>query len=216
MSATGLDVFDKTIQTTNIWLDELMADLGPDRQVAWHVLGAVLRALRDRVPLGLAAHLGSQLPILVRGTYYDQWEPAREPLTMRTQEEFLAYVQKSLRSIRPVNARNAVIAVCNVLSRHLTRGQARKVRDALPTEVQVLWHLDRAAEDSVEERAALGRTAQNAAEARAYRSRPEGQRPARSQTQSKQKAASQAPQRGSKTKSAAGKAQRRPRKKPAA
>lgn len=24
MSATGLDVFDRTLQTTNIWLDEIM------------------------------------------------------------------------------------------------------------------------------------------------------------------------------------------------
>ena len=44
MSATGLDVLDKTLQTTNIWLDEIMAKLGPDRQVAWHELGAVLLA----------------------------------------------------------------------------------------------------------------------------------------------------------------------------
>ena len=62
MSATGLDVFDKTLQTTNIWLDEIMATLGPDRQVAWHVLGAVLHALRDRLQIGLAVHLGAQLP----------------------------------------------------------------------------------------------------------------------------------------------------------
>ena len=41
MSATGLEVFDKTVQTTNIWLDELMADIGPDRHVAWHVLSVV-------------------------------------------------------------------------------------------------------------------------------------------------------------------------------
>ena len=63
MSATGLDVFDKTLQTTHIWLDELMQDesIGPDRQVAWHVLGVVLRAIRDRIPLELAVHLGSQL-----------------------------------------------------------------------------------------------------------------------------------------------------------
>ena len=46
MSATGLDVFDKTVQTTNIWLDEIMARMGPDRHVAWHLLGAVLRSLR--------------------------------------------------------------------------------------------------------------------------------------------------------------------------
>ena len=41
MSATGLDVFDKTLQTTNIWLDEIMAKLGPDRQVAWHGMCSV-------------------------------------------------------------------------------------------------------------------------------------------------------------------------------
>jgi len=36
MSATGLDIFDKTLQTTHIWLDELMRDetVSPDRQVA--------------------------------------------------------------------------------------------------------------------------------------------------------------------------------------
>lgn len=66
MSATGLDVFDRTLQTTNIWLDDIMAGLGPDRHLAWHVLGAVLHALRDRLPLDQAAHLGAQLPLLVR------------------------------------------------------------------------------------------------------------------------------------------------------
>jgi hypothetical protein len=33
------DVFDKTLQTTNIWLDEIMEVVGPDRQVAWHTRG---------------------------------------------------------------------------------------------------------------------------------------------------------------------------------
>jgi uncharacterized protein (DUF2267 family) len=88
MSATGLDVFDKTLQTTNIWLDELMADIGPDRQVAWHVLGAVLRTIRDRVPGPLAAHLGAQLPLLVRGAFYDGYRPQSEPLSLRDQEAF--------------------------------------------------------------------------------------------------------------------------------
>ena len=176
MSATGLDVFDKTIQTTNIWLDEIMADIGPDRRVAWHVLSVVLRTLRDRVPLGLAAHLGSQLPIIVRGTYYDQWSPSAEPLKLRTQEEFLAHVQEHLRDTRPVNPRNAVIAVFNVLSRHVPRGQCIKMREALPADVQVLWHLDDAAEESAAERATIGKAAQNAQDARNYQSRPEGQR----------------------------------------
>ena len=73
MSATGLDVFDKTLQTTHIWLNEIIEVIGPDKQVAWHVLGAVLRTLGDRVPLPVAVHLGAELPLWVRGLYYDQW-----------------------------------------------------------------------------------------------------------------------------------------------
>ena len=81
MSANGLDVFDKTLQTTHIWLDDIMKVLGPDRQVAWHVLGSVLRAIRDRLPPDLAAHLGAQLPLLIRGAYYDRYRPSATPVT---------------------------------------------------------------------------------------------------------------------------------------
>ena len=33
MSATGLDVFDKTLQTTNIWLKEIAEEIGPTGSV---------------------------------------------------------------------------------------------------------------------------------------------------------------------------------------
>jgi uncharacterized protein (DUF2267 family) len=176
MSATGLDVFEKTLQSTNIWLDEIMADIGPDRQIAWHTLAVVLRALRDRIPLGLAAHLGSQLPLIVRGTYYDQWSPLAEPLKMRSEEEFLAHIREGMRDIRPVNPRDAAIAVFGVLSRHLPHGQCAKARGALPAEIQALWRLDDDANRSVEELAAAGKDAENAQQARTYEQRPEGQR----------------------------------------
>jgi uncharacterized protein (DUF2267 family) len=153
-----------------------MAEIGPDRHTAWHVLGVVLRAVRDRIPLGLAAHLSSQLPLVVRGAFYDQFQPAAEPLKQRTLEEFLAHINARMGDIRPINPRNAVIAVFNVLSRHIPRGQSVKVRDALPEEVKVLWKLDEAAEQSISEQAAKGKAAQNADEARIYQSRPEGQR----------------------------------------
>jgi uncharacterized protein (DUF2267 family) len=75
MSATGLDVFDQTLQKTNIWLKEIMDDLGPDRQRAYHALRAVLHTLRDRLTVEEAAHLSAQLPLLVRGIYFEGWHP---------------------------------------------------------------------------------------------------------------------------------------------
>jgi uncharacterized protein (DUF2267 family) len=76
MSATGLEVSDNTLQTANIRLKEVADAIGPERKRAWHALGAVLRALRDRPTLEEAAHLGAEQPVLVRGLYYDQWRAA--------------------------------------------------------------------------------------------------------------------------------------------
>jgi len=139
MSTTGLDVFDKTLQATNIWLDEISRDIGPDRQVAWNVLTAVLHALRDRLTVDLAAHLGAQLPLLVRGVYYDQYVPARQPSDIDNAEAFSAAVAKSLANIRPVDVTTAIASVFGVLTHHVTEGQVGKVRKALPHGIRALW-----------------------------------------------------------------------------
>ena len=139
MSATGLGVFDKTIQTTNIWLDDIMDVIGPGRHTAWHVLGATLRALRDRLTVDQAAHLGAQLPILIRGLYYDQWHPAAMPSRERKLDDFLAHVGDGLRDTRPVNLREAVETVFRVLASHIAKGQADKVAGELPAEIRALW-----------------------------------------------------------------------------
>jgi uncharacterized protein (DUF2267 family) len=139
MSATGLEVFDKTLHTTNTWLGQIMATLGPDRQIAWHVLGAVLRALRDRIPLGLAAHLGAQLPLLVRGAFYDRWRPREQPTDWRSLDEFLSIIAGELSHLRPVDPKDAARSVFQTLDHYLDPGQVEKVREALPEEVRRLW-----------------------------------------------------------------------------
>ncbi|MGD9740140.1 MAG: DUF2267 domain-containing protein [Bauldia sp.] len=138
MSATGLDVFDKTLQTTNIWLNEIMEEIGPDRQLAWKVLAIVIRRLRDRIPVELAAHLSAELPLLVRGTYYDQYEPSAQP-SDEDLERFLEGVARWLSDVRPVNPDAAVRAVMTTLSRHVPRGQIAKVQDALPKDIRSFW-----------------------------------------------------------------------------
>ncbi|WP_372618105.1 DUF2267 domain-containing protein [Falsiroseomonas sp.] len=140
MAATGLEVFDKTLQTTNIWLDEIMEEIGPDRRVAWHALGAVLMTLRDRLPIELATHLGAQLPLLVRGRYYDQWHVAAQPERIRSLDEFLERISERMDGTgRPVNTRDATRAVLRTLSRHVDPGQVAKVIEALPLHIRQIW-----------------------------------------------------------------------------
>lgn len=138
MSATGLDVFDKTLQTTNTWLNEITEQIGPDRQIAWKVLSVVLHKLRDRLPLGLAVHLGAELPILIRGVYYDQFEPAKLPTDWNL-DAFVAETERWLSDVRPINPQDAIRAVMKVLSHYVPPGQIDKVRGALPADIREFW-----------------------------------------------------------------------------
>jgi uncharacterized protein (DUF2267 family) len=144
MSATGLDVFDKSLQTTNIWLNEINERIGPDRQVAWKVLSVVLHKLRDKLPVDLAAHLGAQLPLIVRGVYYDQFEPARQPVECRSRAAFTEEVAEWLADVRPIDPDEAIGAVINVLSRHVDPGQLAKVFQALPKQLREGWGVSEA------------------------------------------------------------------------
>lgn len=139
MSATGVDVFDKTLETTHIWLNEICKDLGLDKKVAWKVLSTVLHKLRDRLTVELAVHLGAQLPLLIRGAYYDQFQPAKLPAKCNHLDEFVGEVAEWLRDVRPIDPDAAVRSVFRVLSRHVSEGQIAKVRDALPKSIRQSW-----------------------------------------------------------------------------
>lgn len=140
MSAQGLDVFDKTLQTTHIWLNEIGDQLIPDRQLSWRVLGVVLRAVRDRLPTDLSAHLGAELPLLIRGAYYDQFRPSAQPADIRDLDAFIERIAAELSDARPVDSRDALRAVLATLSRHIPRGQIEKVMQSLPRDVRDFWH----------------------------------------------------------------------------
>jgi len=139
MSATGLEVFDRTLQETNIWLKEIMEDIGPDRQRAYHALRAVLHALRDRLTVEEAAHLSAQLPLLVRGVFFEGWHPANKPLKERTREEFLEHVGQGLRGTQPINTETATRAVFRTIEKHVSPGEVQDVVEMLPKPLRSLW-----------------------------------------------------------------------------
>src|SRR6185295_18634048 len=85
MKLTGLDVFDSTIQRTNVWLKELMQELNwSDHRETYLAFRCVLHTVRDQLPVGEAIQLGEQLPMLIRGFYFEHWEPAGKRLPLRT------------------------------------------------------------------------------------------------------------------------------------
>jgi uncharacterized protein (DUF2267 family) len=139
MSTTGLEVFDQTLQKTNIWLKDIMGQVGPDRQRAYHALRAVLHTLRDRLTVEEAAHLSAQLPLLVRGIYFEGWHPAHKPSKERTQDEFLEQVKGRLQGIEPINPETATRVVLEVLERYVDPAEAVHVKHMLPKPIRELW-----------------------------------------------------------------------------
>jgi uncharacterized protein (DUF2267 family) len=140
MSATGLEVFDRTIQLTNIWLDDIMRELGwTDRQKAFHALRIVLQTLRDRLPVNDASHFAAQLPMLIRGLFFEGWHPAKTPVKERTRDEFLMHITDSFLFTIDADSRQIAAAVLKVVARHVSAGEVQKVGHLLPEEVRELW-----------------------------------------------------------------------------
>ena len=139
MTATGLAVFDRTIQTTNIWLDELMREMHwEDRQTAYQGLRAVLHTLRDRLTIDEASDLAAQLPLMVRGIFYEGWHPANKPLKVRSRDEFLQQVADRFER-DPMDVERLTRACFKVLGEHVTAGEIQDVRSSLPAPIRQLW-----------------------------------------------------------------------------
>ncbi len=110
-----------------------------DRNKAYMALRAVLHALRDRLPPSEAVDLAAQLPMLVRGFYYEGWVPSNKPLKYRHKEEFLQQVTKEAPWLEGEELERAVTGVFGLLSSEVSNGETTQVRDDLPAELRELW-----------------------------------------------------------------------------
>ena len=139
MSTTGLPVFDKTVHATNTWLHEITSRLGwDDRKKGYRVLQASLHALRDQMPVTEAAKFSAQLPILLRGVFFEGWRPSAKPARVRSKDEFLAGLRSAFSRERDFDAEAAFREVISVMKFHISAGEIEDVRRALPEEIQEL------------------------------------------------------------------------------
>ena len=140
MSITGLDAFDTTVHKTNRWLNELSELAGWDsKQKAYLAMRATLHALRDRITVDEVAQLGAQLPMLMRGFYYEGWDPSGQPPKERHLEQFLARIAREVRTDDLVEAERMALAVFSLLRKRVADGEIEDVKSVLPRELKHLW-----------------------------------------------------------------------------
>lgn len=142
MSTTGLEVFDSTLQKTNSWLNDIMQEMGWEdkRQRAYLALRSVLHALRDRLTVEEALDLGAQLPMLIRGFYYEGWKITGKPLKERHREDFLAHIKHDFRNDDRMDPEAIARAVFNVIARRVSAGEIEDIKRILPAELRDLWN----------------------------------------------------------------------------
>ena len=134
MSSTGLEVLD-TVQETNHWLRLMIGQLGAnDRRAAFNALRAGLHAVRDRIGMNNAVHLGAQLPMLRRGAYYESWIPSLTPTRERRLEGFIEHVSAYLPRNSRLNPAEVARACCAVMGHCLDGGEMLKLWRLLPHE----------------------------------------------------------------------------------
>lgn len=141
--AHATTVVDAALQDTHIWLNEVAGELHLDdeeRRVALHVLRAVLHTLRDRLPIDVMAHLSAQLPLLIRGLFFENWDPQPKAARHIGLDDFADALDQELRDFpEAISVEDAVRAVFAVLGAHVSLGEWRKIAKVLPRELASLW-----------------------------------------------------------------------------
>ena len=127
------------VQQSQEWLKELRdnGNLASEAE-AYSVLRAVLHQLRDRLTLAEAVNLGQQLPLIVRGIYYESWRPSHVPEKVRTKQQLLDQVTKRLLPHR-IPPEPAVRDVFALLAHHCDPGEIADVISQMPEELKALW-----------------------------------------------------------------------------
>jgi uncharacterized protein (DUF2267 family) len=140
MDAAGLEVFDKTLQESDRWLRIVMEELETDnRRLAFAALRATLHALRDRIGPAHVADLGALLPMLLRGAYYEGWQPTKTRARERHLGAFLDQIAAELRRNADLGPLEAARASFVALSECMDASAVEKLIEATEFDMRLLW-----------------------------------------------------------------------------
>jgi uncharacterized protein (DUF2267 family) len=137
---TGYHSFDTTVDKTNRLLKMIEEEYGwpkERRNQSYAALRGVLHAVRDRLTVDESAHLAAQLPMLVRGLYYDGWDPSPVPVKMN-RDQFLRRVRREFPFEVEGGIEPLVSTVLRALKVHGTEGEWADVKSSMPKDLATI------------------------------------------------------------------------------
>lgn len=141
MSVKSIGNFEHALHVANGWIKELadQPEIATEAQ-AYTILRVVLHSLRDRLRVDEVAHLSAQLPMLVRGFFFEGWKPPLDDsLAGESLQHLLIDVGERLSRVSEIEPEDALFLVYDLLYRKLSDGEIKYVDRALPYDLLFPW-----------------------------------------------------------------------------
>jgi uncharacterized protein (DUF2267 family) len=134
-----MKLFHNASEIATAWVKQMAEELGiHDPAEALAALRAGLQALRDRLGIEEVAQLSAQLPLLVRGMFFENWDPTGKPLRVRHREEFLELVRDKYAPRWLLAPEQIIQALFRLLETHVSQGEITHIMLTLPREIGAL------------------------------------------------------------------------------
>ncbi len=135
-----VDIFAKHVQKANEWINQIEELTGPksDKKKSLAALRTVLHQLRDNLPIESALHLSAQLPLIIKGIFFENWHLSGCHEKKQSFDSFLDEAEEDLNNSE-IDIEIWTYAVLEVLSSHISPGEVEKIRNVLPHEIRKLW-----------------------------------------------------------------------------
>lgn len=137
MATTTVHAIERTVQKTREWLADFERELGTDDPAyAWRALSAYLQVIRERLTVDEAAQVGAQLTHLLRGVYYEGFDPRRQPQRIRGPETFLEILAEKAQLDDETEAARVAAAATRMLRHHISQGELEDVLAQMPAPIR--------------------------------------------------------------------------------
>ncbi|MEH0936207.1 DUF2267 domain-containing protein [Micromonospora psammae] len=138
MAEQLVSAFESSLDKTNLILKDIEQAYGwpkEQRNQSYAALRTVLHLLRDRMPVQESVEFSQQLPVLLRGIYFDGWQPQDVPIKLN-RNDFLYEVRQGFPYDVEGGPERVTQVVLDTLRAHVTQGEWADVKSNMPGDMQ--------------------------------------------------------------------------------
>jgi len=139
MTAQGLDVIDHSVHLAHEWINELAGRLDwSSKRSALRLMRVTLHHIRDHLQVDELAQFSAQLPVFIRGFFFEGWVPKRTPIKERRCADFVAFIDSQMDDSEEYRGLEDIKCVFDLLNARLSRGEIEDIRASLPEDLRLL------------------------------------------------------------------------------